>query len=595
MEKPVILCVDDEKSMLVGLRDELKFELGNDYSIEISESGEEALELINELHRMRIPVPVVISDQLMPNMRGDELLINIHKSYPSIRKILLTGQASADAVGNAVNHANLYRYIAKPWDPQDLLMSVKEAARSFFTDNELTEHLNLWKSLSELTLELSQIISLQILYQTILAKAALYTGASRACLTLYSEENFTHGIFAHISNNQQVEYEIIDSAQHLEGKLATGFLNAVLISRKPVISGRAWKEGPWKEDPYVIQYKTRSVYCAPILNNNNSLEAVLYLENNESTNEFTPIEQEFLSVLLKQAAISIDKAKLYEDLENRVLARTKELEEKNAIIAEKNNDITDSILYAQRIQYAILSDPTCFYRRFPDSFISYHPKDIVSGDFYWFAEEEMLFYLCAADCTGHGVPGAFMSLLGSSQLSDIIKFNRTYATDEVLNQLHDRIMANLHKNVNAQHLKDGIDLSLCRINTANGMMQFSAANRPVIWLHEGEIQVLEPDKLPIGYSVAAPEMTGRKFSYQLFQLSPGDRLYLYTDGITDQFGQDNQRKLGRNRLHEFLLENRHLTMAEQKTAFETYLENWRGNRSQTDDILLIGLEFNPKN
>src|SRR4028118_1151620 len=148
MSKPVIVCVDDESMVLIGLRDQLAYHLGSNYNIELAESAEEALEIFEELRQEEIEVPLIISDQIMPGMKGDELLIQIHAQYPKTLKILLTGQASAEAVGNAVNAANLYRYIAKPWDAADLCLTVTEALRSYAQDKQLAEQNEVLKKIN---------------------------------------------------------------------------------------------------------------------------------------------------------------------------------------------------------------------------------------------------------------------------------------------------------------------------------------------------------------------------------------------------------------------------------------------------------------
>ena len=139
MSQQSIICVDDERVVLISLRDQLTNHLGNDYEIELAETGEEALEIFEELQQEGIEIPVIIADQIMPGMKGDELLIQIHAHYPQTLKIMLTGQASADAVGNALNHANLYRYIAKPWETIDLCLTVTEAIRSYGQDRQLAQ------------------------------------------------------------------------------------------------------------------------------------------------------------------------------------------------------------------------------------------------------------------------------------------------------------------------------------------------------------------------------------------------------------------------------------------------------------------------
>ena len=137
--KPLIICVDDERIMLDSLRSELHDGIGDDYDIEIAQSADEAIEILEECRNTKVEVPLIISDQVMPGVQGDELLIKIHTIDSNIKKILLTGQASADAVGNAVNHAELYRYIAKPWDIADLILTVKQAIKAFFEDKTLEE------------------------------------------------------------------------------------------------------------------------------------------------------------------------------------------------------------------------------------------------------------------------------------------------------------------------------------------------------------------------------------------------------------------------------------------------------------------------
>lgn len=155
MSTPVILCVDDERIVLHGLREQLTRAFGNDYSIEIAQSGEEALDLVNEFIKSGTPVPLVIADQLMPGMKGHELLINIHKASAKTFKILLTGQVEVNAITEAVNHANLYRFISKPWDGTDLVLTVKEAMRSFFMDEKLEEQNEMLKKYND---ELEQMV-----------------------------------------------------------------------------------------------------------------------------------------------------------------------------------------------------------------------------------------------------------------------------------------------------------------------------------------------------------------------------------------------------------------------------------------------------
>jgi class 3 adenylate cyclase/CheY-like chemotaxis protein len=167
MSKPVIVCVDDESMVLIGLRDQLAYHLGSNYNIELAESAEEALEIFEELRQEEIEVPLIISDQIMPGMKGDELLIQIHAQYPKTLKILLTGQASAEAVGNAVNAANLYRYIAKPWDKADLCLTVTEALRSYAQDKQLAEQNEALKTINYQLQQLNSSLEQKVVERTV--------------------------------------------------------------------------------------------------------------------------------------------------------------------------------------------------------------------------------------------------------------------------------------------------------------------------------------------------------------------------------------------------------------------------------------------
>ena len=149
VNKPVILCVDDEKIVLISLKEQLKRPFGKDFDIETVESGEEALELLEDLLTEKIDIPLIISDHIMPGIKGDELLIRIHNQHPEIRKVLLTGQANADAVGNAVNNAGLYRYIAKPWEQEDLILTAQEATNSYFQSKRLKAQETQYRGLVE--------------------------------------------------------------------------------------------------------------------------------------------------------------------------------------------------------------------------------------------------------------------------------------------------------------------------------------------------------------------------------------------------------------------------------------------------------------
>lgn len=268
-------------------------------------------------------------------------------------------------------------------------------------------------------------------------------------------------------------------------------------------------------------------------------------------------------------------------LEETVLERTAEL-------AEKNKDITSSIQYAQTLQEAILPSIDKIKHRFPESFVLYKPKDIVSGDFYWFTELEGKSIITAADCTGHGVPGAFMSMLGVNQFNSIVKQGREWKPNLILQQLHEKVVSVLNQNKDKDQVNDGMDLSLVTIDEANGKLYYSGANNPLLLLRKGseELEVFKADKQPIG---GASEGELRSFTNNELDFAKGDQIFLFSDGYPDQFGGPKGKKFMMKRFKKLLLDTHHLPKMEQKTVLESTIKSWMGAEEQVDDILVIGI------
>ena len=271
-------------------------------------------------------------------------------------------------------------------------------------------------------------------------------------------------------------------------------------------------------------------------------------------------------------------------LEDKVVERTHELQEKNVIIEEKNKDITDSIKYAEKIQKSILPLNKEMSKSFSDYFILFKPRDIVSGDFYWFTKKKDEALIAAVDCTGHGVPGAFMSMIGFSQLNQIVNEREITDTDEILNQLSDGVDKALKQSDQEDTAKDGMDIALVNVNNKKMELSYSGAYRPLFMVRDGELEEIKADKFPIGGSVE-----GMKFTKQNIKMKKGDTFYLFSDGFPDQFGGEKGKKFMTKRFKELLLENIHLNMDKQKQILDKSLESWRGRLEQVDDILVIGI------
>ncbi len=263
-----------------------------------------------------------------------------------------------------------------------------------------------------------------------------------------------------------------------------------------------------------------------------------------------------------------------------------EIEKKNAELGEMNREVSDSIQYASRIQEAILPSLGAIQEILPKSFVLFLPKNVVSGDFYFFtrlsADE---FILATCDCTGHGVPGAFMSMIGSEQLGKIIRDRGVTGPAAILNELHLGLRKALRQDLN--ETRDGIDLAICKINLKEKKMTYAGANRPC-WIMNQEsngLVELKPDKQAVGGQESAAY---RAFAEQEVILGAQDRVYLFSDGFADQFGGDKGKKLMVRNFKQLLLSVIHLPLPDQRKQLQAELVHWKGGLEQVDDILVIG-------
>lgn len=425
MKKTAIICVDDESIVLMALKSQLKQFFGREYYIEVAESAEEALDILDELLGEDIDVPLIISDQIMPQMKGDELLIEVHKRSPETLKILLTGLARTEEVGNAVNHANLYRFILKPWDKIDLNLTVKQAINSYFQSKKL------------------------------------------------KEQNF-------------------------------------------------------------------------------------------------------------------ELQELNKELEAKVIKRTEEVLAQKKIIEKKNTNITDSIRYAQEIQKAMLPSLTSVLKGIPDFFVLLKPRDIVSGDFYWFGEINDKIVVSAIDCTGHGIPGAFLSLIGNDLLNEIVISKNITIPNQILYELNRGIKNALNQEKNDNH--DGMDMALCVIDKSSKILTFCGAKNSLVYIRDNEVYQIKGDR----YSVGDPLEIGQKiFTNHVVSLEDNPMFYMFSDGYQDQFGGLESKKFMISKLKNTLLRIHKKDMDVQKKFLDKTITHWMKDQDQIDDILVMGFHCLP--
>lgn len=299
----------------------------------------------------------------------------------------------------------------------------------------------------------------------------------------------------------------------------------------------------------------------------------------------------FLLILtVREKKLKRDKRILEEKVQERTIEiqqQKKKIEiQKDEILAQKN-DITSSITYASRIQQAILPDRKIFEKAFKGYFIFYMPRDIVSGDFYWIStmNDEVVF--AAADCTGHGVPGAFMSMLGNSFLNEIAKESTSkLSAGQILDELRRKIMEALSQSGDNLDARDGMDIALCIYNKKKNQLEYSGAYNPMYLIRNGELAEFKADRMPIGHH---PKK--KNFRTQVIDIKSNDVLYLFSDGFQDQFGGLHGKKFTPGKFKQMLIDISDLSMQEQQDQLQQRLSYWQLNNEQVDDILVLGVRF----
>jgi len=327
------------------------------------------------------------------------------------------------------------------------------------------------------------------------------------------------------------------------------------------------------------------------------LNAVLIQQKEEVRSQRDSLEVQATELSMQNEEISTQRdaleminSELMQQKEE-TLTQNEELKIQRDLITEKNTKIIASIQYAQKIQAAVLPSQELFEDIFPDSFILYIPKDIISGDFYWIKQSGSYIYFAGADCTGHGVPGALMSMLGITLLNEII-INQETVASEVLNSLRTRIIKSLQQTGRASEAKDGIDIAIGIFNLETRVLQYAGANNSLYILRkkdndETEFIELEADKMPVGLH----PNKNVSFKNNEIQLLKNDCVYIFSDGIADQFSRATGRKFHQRRLKDFFISNFTKSMVEQKMLLEDSFLDWKGDSQQIDDVLAMGIRF----
>src|SRR4030043_2142805 len=336
----------------------------------------------------------------------------------------------------------------------------------------------------------------------------------------------------------------------------------------------------------ILIYRKTKVITLPI---KNLMENVNRITNGNLRERAEVVGNNEITILTDKFNMMIAQLESYTyELEEKVKERTIKIEKQKEEIEEQKKHITNTIYYARRIQNAILPSFSIISSLLKNYFIYYLPKDIVSGDFYWVHEVDGLFMIAAVDCTGHGVPGAFMSIVGFNQLNYAVTVRKARPASRILDELNQGVITTLNENTSETSIKDGMDMALCVLDLKKKKAEFAGANNPLVLIRDNKIIRYKGDRFPIGaFDGSQPQ----SFANTDIELMDGDCLYLFSDGYADQFGGLDGKKFMYRRFEELLLEVNALPMDKQKEGLDKRLMKWKGSNDQVDDILVIGIKI----
>ncbi|MFT7611629.1 MAG: tetratricopeptide (TPR) repeat protein [Parvicellaceae bacterium] len=364
------------------------------------------------------------------------------------------------------------------------------------------------------------------------------------------------------------------------------------------------------EMQYKYDYGKRAYSDSILINNERILEKQIVAEHKLEAEQRKSDNYLLLGIVAAIAALAIGVFIAFVNKRKSGIEISKKHEElgiQKDLVDSKNDQIIDSINYAERIQNALLKNEDIIKYQLADHFIFYKPKDIVSGDFYWTYERDEYLYVCVADCTGHGVPGAFMSMLGIAFLQETLTSHKLLSPHDILNKLRERIISELSQTGNLHEPMDGMDASILRLNKTTKDLEWCGANNSLFIVssqnysssfNEGEYRIMHNEKdrvnliellsqrQPVGFHKNSVPFYSRKLN-----IADGDQLYLFTDGFSDQFGGERKKKYKLSQLKNLILENYALPLAKQQELLENEHKTWKGDLDQLDDICIIGLKL----
>jgi serine phosphatase RsbU (regulator of sigma subunit) len=423
-----------------------------------------------------------------------------------------------------------------------------------------------------------------------LAKGSNYTVEEALALYHLGELNYRQGNLenAELTFTQSLKISsslgIKDMMMHTNQKLAKVFEQSGNLSKalKHIKAYNLIKDELYTEQSQKAIAEMQTKY------ETDKKEQEIKLLNNESALQHSIIQRQklTLAITIGGLLVILAFAGLLINMIRQKQKANKILEEKNELISHQKQEITDSIRYASRIQNAILPSASILKDALDEHFVLFLPRDIVSGDFYWFTKQQNKMVLAAADCTGHGVPGAFMSMLGVSFLYEIVNKESIMQPSKILDTLRDFVKLTLSQTGKQNEQKDGMDISLCVLDLDNMKLEWAGAYNPLVLIRDGEIIEYKADKMPVAIHITDHQ----PFTNHVIELKPNDRFYMYSDGYPDQFGGGDGRKFMSKRFKQLLLDIHQKPMDEQKSILHQQHLAWRGPTDQIDDIVVFGVK-----
>jgi serine phosphatase RsbU (regulator of sigma subunit)/DNA-binding NarL/FixJ family response regulator len=563
MHKPVILLLEPDTNLREAFQQILENGLGQHFAIQAISSPEEGQAQVQTLRSKGQDLATLVFCLESSQQGGEQFLANLADTFPYAELVITYEKEQFEQLGALINKAGVRKILPKSSARDHLVEAVRTAASHYQQQAQFEEFNRLLRWLAEAIQEITGQHNTQQVLDRLLLKALQLSEADEAFLLLEQEGQLALQALraATDAHTQQLQQQ----SQQAPAQFSQQLVQQIQQVLQGAIDDRC--------------------YSIVALSDRANMPGYLFLRNSQGE-AISANSREILALLVAQASVSLESASLYQS----VSQRSQELEEVNQILKEKNQDITDSIRYAQGIQQAILPPRSKLDPYIANSFVIYRPRDYVSGDIYWFGDHDEDVLISAIDCTGHGVPGALMSIIAYSFLNQIVNEYQVFSPEAVLSYLDMRLREALKQEELPYSQNDGMDMAFLRYQPEKGRLTYCGAQRPLYLVRNRELTEFRGEKYSIGGDPFS-SYESVQFENHTIPIQKGDSVYICSDGYPDQIGGPNGVKMGSRKLKELLVALNGEEMAEQHNALSRKLDSWMEGYEQVDDILLIGLRF----